>query len=134
MKAQWYAEALHRALKGKDESDTRRIVAQFGEVVRARGHAGLFARIAREFQILARRARDAQKVLVVTANEKGRARGAFSYEHYEREGAFPPDTISEEIIDETIVGGYQLRGKNILIDQSYKRLLVNLYKNITRKH
>jgi F0F1-type ATP synthase delta subunit len=134
MKAVWYAEALHSALKGKEESDAKRIIARFSEVVRARGHAGLFARIAQNFQIVARRAYDEQKVLVVTAHEKGRARGAFAYEHYQKEGTISSDAISEEMVDETIVGGYQLRGKHMLVDQSYKRLLADLYKNITHKH
>lgn len=134
MKAEWYAEALHRALKGKNESDAGRIIARFSDVVSARGHAGLFTRIAQEFQTISRRAQDHQKVLVVTAHEKGRARGAFAYEHYQKEGTISPDTVFEEVIDESIVGGYQLRGKHMLVDQSYKRLLADLYKNITRKH
>lgn len=134
MKAVWYAEALHRALKGKNESDTGRIIARFSEVVSTRGHVGLLARIAEEFQTISHRAHAHQKVLVVTAHEKGRARGAFAYEHYHNEGTFPSDAISEEVVDASIVGGYQLRGKNMLVDQSYKRLLADLYKNITRKH
>lgn len=134
MKAVWYAEALHRALKGKDESDTGRIIARFSDVVSARGHAGLFTRIAEEFQTISHRAHAHQKVLVVTAHEKGRAHGAFAYEHYQKEGTFPPDTVPEEVMDTSIVGGYQLRGNHMLVDQSYKRLLADLYKNITRKH
>ncbi len=134
MKAVWYAEALHRALKGKNESDAGRIIARFSDVVSARGHSGLLTRIVQEFQTISHRAHTHQKVLVVTAHEKGRARGAFAYEHYQKEGTISPDTVSEEVIDESIVGGYQLRGKHMLVDQSYKRLLADLYKNITRKH
>lgn len=134
MKAVWYAEALHRALKGKNESDAGRIIARFSDVVGARGHSGLLVRIAQEFQSIARRAYAHQKVLVVTAHEKGRARGMFAYEHYRNEGVISPDAVSEEIVDDSIVGGYQLRGKHMLVDQSYKRLLADLYKNITRKH
>lgn len=133
MKAVWYAEALHRALKGKDETDTGRIIARFGEVVDARGHTGLLARIAHEFQAISRRAHTHQNVLVVTAREKDRSRGAFAFDHYHQAGTFPLDAVVEETIDETIVGGYQLRSKNVVIDQSYKRLLTDLYKNITRK-
>lgn len=134
MKAVWYAEALHRALKGKNESDAGRIIARFSDVVSARGHSGLLTRIAQEFQSIAHRAHAQQKVLVVTAHEKGRARGMFAYEHYRKEGVISPEAVSEEAVDDSIVGGYQLRGKHMLVDQSYKRLLADLYKNITRKH
>ena len=134
MKAVWYAEALHRALKWKNESDAGRIIARFSDVVSTRGHSGLLTRIVQEFQTISRRTYAHQKVLVVTAHEKGRARGAFAYEHYQKEGTISPDAVPEEIIDESIVGGYQLRGKHMLVDQSYKRLLADLYKNITRKH
>jgi len=134
MKAQWYAEALHRALRGKHESEIERIVARFGDVVRTRGHAGLLAHIAQEFDTVSRRAREHQKVFLVSADEKGRARGAFAYEHYQREDVISPEAISEEIVDKTIVGGYQLRGKNWVLDRSYKSSLVDLYNNISRKH
>ena len=134
MKAQWYAEALHRALKGKQESETGHIVARFSEVVSTRGHRGLIARIAEEFCTIAHRAHEDQKVLLVTAQNQGRARGVFAFEHYQKEGTISHGAIPEEVVDETIVGGYQLREKNILIDQSHKRSLVDLYKNITRKH
>lgn len=134
MKAPWYAEALHRALKGKQESETGPIVARFSEIVSARGHRGLFARIAQDFRTISLRAHEDQKVLLVTAQEHGHARGAFAFEHYQKEGTISREAILEEVVDETIVGGYQLRGKNILIDQSHKRSLVDLYKNITRKH
>lgn len=134
MKAVWYAEALHRALKGKDESDAERIIARFSEMVNTRGHGGLLFRIAQEFQTVSRRAQAHQKVLVVTAHEKGRVRGIFAYEHYQKEGTIPFDAVSEEVVDGTIIGGYQLRGRNWVLDQSYKRLLIDLYKNITHTH
>lgn len=134
MKAVWYAEALHRALKGKNESDTGRIIARFSEVVSARGHGGLLIRVAQEFQTISRRAYVHQKVLVVTAHEKSRVRGIFAYEHYQKEGMISLDAVPEEVVDDTIIGGYQLRGRNWVLDQSYKMLLVDLYKNITRAH
>jgi F0F1-type ATP synthase delta subunit len=37
-----------------------------------------------------------------------------------------------EVVDTTLVGGFTARFKGKLIDQSYKRALVNLYLNITK--
>lgn len=37
-----------------------------------------------------------------------------------------------KVVDATLVGGFTARFKGKLIDQSYKRALVNLYLNITK--
>lgn len=131
MKAAWYAEALYRALEGKKEKDVDKVVARFYEVMRAHGHQGLIKQIPHEFKKIGERAERDGEVTLVTANAKSRTKWAHAYDHYEREGLIAKGAERKDVVDETIIGGYQIRTKDLLIDSSYKRSLIELYQNIT---
>lgn len=131
MKALWYAEALHQALQGKDEKTAKGIIARFYQVVQERGHTGLLKRIPRELERVASRESGRHEVELVVAGEKGSAKWVHAYDHYKKEGLFPKDAVRKDVIDETLVGGFQIRTKSLLIDGSYQRSLIELYRNIT---
>lgn len=131
MKASWYAEALVRALESaKGEKETRHIITRFHEIVKARGHEGLLKMIPRELDRIAERNASQSHVTLVTADAKSRTKWAHAYDHYEKEGIIPAGSIRNDVVDETIVGGFQIKSKDILIDASYKKSLVTLYRNI----
>lgn len=46
-------------------------------------------------------------------------------------GAVETESFTE-VVDSTLVGGFTARFKGKLVDQSYKRALLNLYQNITK--
>ena len=134
MKASWYAEALYGALQGeklKSEDDPKKILARFRNVLSSHGHDRLLPSVAREIEKIIVREKDRNDVVLVTADNKSRGRWAYTYDHYEKEGIIPEHSTRRDAVDETIIGGFQIKMKGALIDGSYKKSLVELYRSIT---
>ena len=131
MKASWYAEALTEALSGKNEKEAEKVLARFYEVIKAHGHTGLLPFIPAELEKIEVRAQAHREAILVTADTKSRTKWVHAYDHYFTEALLPLDTTRRDVVDETIIGGYQIRTKDLLIDSSYKRSLIELYQNIT---
>ena len=134
MKASWYAEALYGALKGdsvKTESDSGKVFARFRKVLSARGHSTLLPFIAHELEKILAREKIKREVMLVVADSKSASKWAHAYDHYEKEGVIPKGTTRHDVVDESIVGGFQIKTKDTLIDGSYKKSLVELYRKIT---
>lgn len=129
MKASWYAEALYEALK--NESDFHKIFARFRSVLTARGHKKLLPLIPHELEKIIDREKTKNEVVLVVADEKSKSKWAHAYDHYEKEGIIPAGTKRRDVVDESIVGGYQIRTRDLLIDSCYKKSLVELYRKIT---
>jgi F0F1-type ATP synthase delta subunit len=130
MKASWYAEALYGALQGKSEKEAKGIVARFLKTMQTRGHTGLLKHVPAELEKVAARHGEHTDVTLVVSGEKGSDKWVHAYDHYKKEGLFPADALRKDMIDKTLIGGFQIRTKNLLIDGSYKRSLIELYKNI----
>ena len=132
MKAQWYAEALYGALEEvTTESDSKKVLARFRKVLSTRGHEKLLPFISRELDKILLREKSNKEVVLVTANTKSKGKWAHAYDHYEKEGTLPKGATLHEVVDETIVGGFQIRTKDTLIDGSYKKSLFELYRSVT---
>ncbi|OHA79855.1 MAG: hypothetical protein A2747_03495 [Candidatus Yonathbacteria bacterium RIFCSPHIGHO2_01_FULL_44_41] len=134
MKASWYAEALYGALQGEHvvtESDSKKVFTNFRRVVMERGHDRLLPFVARELDKIIAREKIKKEVILVTADAKSQNKWAHIYDHYEKEGAIPKGAIRRDVTDESIVGGFQIRTKDTLIDGSYKKSLLELYRSIT---
>lgn len=134
MKASWYAEALYGALNEKSvktESDSNRVFARFREVLAKRGHESLLPFIGHELEKILIREKNNNEVLLITADGKNESKWSHAYDHYEKEGIIKKSATRRDVVDETIVGGFQIRTKDTLIDGSYKKSLVELYRKIT---
>ncbi|MFA5997469.1 MAG: F0F1 ATP synthase subunit delta [Candidatus Paceibacterota bacterium] len=134
MKAQWYAEALYEALQSrevKSESDAHKVFARFRKVLVARGHEKLLPFIAYELEKIMAREQDKNETLLVIADNKSLSKWLHAYDHYEKEEIIPKHSARRDVVDESIVGGFQIRTKDTLIDGSYKKSLIELYRNIT---
>lgn len=131
MKASWYAEALAEALSGKNENEAEKVLARFYEVIKAHGHTGLLPHIPAELRKIEAREKVHGEAILVTADTKSRTRWAHAYDHYKKEGLLPQGAVRHDVVDETLIGGYQIRTKDLLIDSSYKKSLIELYSNIT---
>ena len=57
-----------------------------------------------------------------------------AYDDYVKKGVIPEESIKEIKVDETIIGGFQIKNKKILIDGSYKKNLIELYKSTNNKN
>jgi len=134
MKASWYAEALYGALNEKSvktESDSKKVFSHFRKVLASRGHERLLPFVGRELEKILVREKNNNEVLLVTADGKNESKWSHAYDHYEREGIIKKSATRRDVVDETIVGGFQIRTKDTLIDGSYKKSLVELYRKIT---
>lgn len=131
MKASWYAEALAEAISGKSEKEGKVLIERFYEVIKMHGHAGLLPLIPAELEKIEAREKTHREATLVTADTKSRTKWIHAYDHYEKEGLFPQDAARRDVVDETLIGGYQIRTKDLLIDSSYKKSLVELYSKIT---
>lgn len=132
MKASWYAEALTYALKDKNDEEAKAVWLRFLKIIRDRGHVKLLKFIPTELEKIEAREHAHHDVTLITADEKSRTKWAHAYDHYEKEGIIPANAKRLNIVDESIIGGFQILSKNILIDSSYKKSLVDLYRNITK--
>ncbi len=134
MKASWYAEALYGALQEKSvktESDSKKVFTRFHKILASRGHEKLLPFIGHELEKILDREKGKNEVLLITADGKNESKWAHAYDHYKKEGIIPNHATRRDVVDETIVGGFQIRTKDILIDGSYKKSLVELYRKIT---
>ncbi|KKS26967.1 MAG: hypothetical protein UU88_C0014G0011 [Parcubacteria group bacterium GW2011_GWC1_42_11] len=134
MKASWYAEALYRALQGEkviSEGDSKKVFVRFKKVISARGHDRLLPLIGREFEKIITRENKNNEVVLITADSKSKSKWMHAYDHYKKEKIIPKGSVCREVVDESIIGGFQIRTKDTLIDGTYKKSLVELYRKIT---
>ena len=131
MKASWYAEALCGALDGKSENDGKKILSRFREVLHSRGHSVLLRLIPNELEKIMKKKKMQNQATFITADMGSHTKWMHAYDHYEKEGVILKGTTRVDLIDESIVGGFQIRTKDIFIDGSYKKPLIELYRKIT---
>jgi len=129
MKAQQYAEALFQATRTKNDAELDRIAIQFRSLLEARGHLALLPAVVRELEKLFTQRTNAAEVVIRVAK------------HSDAETL--SDTIKADIqtldathlpthvlVDETLIGGHEVRAQGKRIDRTYKRSLLTLYTNL----
>lgn len=126
MNADLYAHALYDSLK--DSPDTEKYIANLVGILKERGHYKLLPEILSVYKRI---------------DEQGQSKRSTLYVAKESDGNVFKDTIkqfkeefniTEEVdvvVDETLVGGYTLRTSDKILDNSYKRSLLDLYRLIT---
>lgn len=127
MNAQMYAHALYRATRGKDEATQRAYTESLVTVLKKRGHESLLPAILASFT----RATEKKgvKTVITVAREEDAAEAQRVLEEYATEF----DTAQHEVaVDDTIIGGYVIRGNDKILDRSFKSALLNLYQKVTQ--
>ena len=98
--------------------------------ITARGRQGLMGGIARALQRLADRTEKAEGITLTVAREKDlhtarhKAKEAFS--------SVAENGHMKETVDESLIGGWRLEGKGVLVDESFKKQLMTLYNRATK--
>lgn len=118
MQARHYAHALQEALKGKTAAEQGKVVTAFVARVKARRHEKLLPGI---LSVLARGTSKRSEESLVVARQKDVVRA--------RKEA---GTKVGAIINPNLIGGWQHQKDGVLTDTSYKRSLIELYRNITK--
>ena len=118
MNAFQYSTALTQALQGKSGKDATVVVDQFIMRIKARRHEKLLPQI---ISLLKRNKADSGVATLTIADTKG--------EKTAKAEAGVKDVAVK--VDPTLIGGWQLEADGKLIDASYKRSLIELYRTIT---
>lgn len=124
---QAYAAALWKLVEGGMEH--RKAVTALRETLKNQGRERLLPRIARAFQRIA--VRDAKKndlVLTVAAEKEG-ATAAREAAAILKEMGIEADLKTH--VDDSLIGGWRLEGRGVLVDQSYKKQLLDIYNAVT---
>ena len=132
-----YAQALWKMVEGG--LTPAKAVRALEVTLKVHGREALLPRIASAFARIAQRETKRSDIVLTVAREKDIHRARLSAKKYldgmvaksARGGsAFGRDLKTQ--IDDTLIGGWRLEGKETLVDASYKNQLLALYNSVTR--
>ncbi len=121
-----YAEAYYNAATNKSPSEQEALAVKLRTILAERHHLRLLPRIIRELESIVRRRGTTQGAVVHVARmsdiEEYAVRIARDLRKIDS-GESPYDVR----MDDTLVGGYDVRANGLRIDRTYKRVLLELY-------
>lgn len=124
-----YAQALWEMIKqGKKPAEA---VHAMREVLGSRGRAALLPKIARAFARLAAKEEGRNTMTLSIAREKDAKQALKEVEKILAEHKITDVDLCEEV-DETLIGGWRLEGKGVLVDASWKKSLLSIYNAATQ--
>ena len=127
--AEGYARALWKMVAAGMQP--KKAVHALYDILVARGRIDLIPHIAKTFARLAARHRQREGVVLTVAREKDERKAITAVKALLKEmGAQRSDV--EVRIDDTLVGGWRLEGRERLVDASFKKYLVDMYNATTR--
>ncbi|HEY4526296.1 MAG TPA: F0F1 ATP synthase subunit delta [Candidatus Paceibacterota bacterium] len=123
-----YAEALWEMVeKGKAAHEA---VAALKKMLEARGRLALLPRIGKAFQRLAAKEAKKNTCTLTIARQKDAQKAVKEVEQVLAELKIG-DTDLCETVDESLIGGWRLEGRGMLVDQSWKKALLDIYTRAT---
>lgn len=125
---QAYAQALWQMIEGGEEP--KKALHSLVESLKAHGRESLLPRIGRAFQRLAEREMRKSTVTISIAHEKD-ASGAKKEALKILEAAGADTNAVDICVDESLIGGWRLEGAGVLVDNSFKKSLLEMYNHAT---
>ena len=123
-----YAQALWTMVEGG--MTPAKAVRALQETLKTHGREALLPRIASAFARIAQRETKRSDVVLTLAREKDERRA-----HKEIKDMLTRMNVNSKDlktqIDDTLIGGWRLEGKETLVDASYKNQLLELYNRVT---
>ncbi len=123
MKSKEYAKALYELLtSAKSQAEQEKILEDFKEFLNKKSKKKMISKIFGELlRIYEKEEKRAPKIIVASEDFKEK-----SQELAKTYGVENPQTK----INPNIVGGFIIKGRNFILDNSYKHHLLELYKKI----
>ncbi len=132
---QAYAQAIFRAVeKGMTPHAAVKAVK---DMLEKEGRGALLPRVARAFARLAEREGRKSDIVLTVAREKderhakGAAKEILASLKTDAEGLTAQAGLKTQV-DDSIIGGWRLEGRGMLVDNSYKAKLLGIYHNVTK--
>lgn len=124
-----YAQALWRMVE--DGVKPKEAVSKLRVILAKHRRERLLPRIGRAFERIAAREASKQKVTLSIAHKKEEAKAMREAKEALREMDAEARDV-EVVLDETLVGGWRLEGREHLVDASFKKHLLALYNRATQ--
>lgn len=124
---QHYAQALWRLVE--DGVTPHKAVGMLRELLAREGRLALLPRVGRAFERLAEKESKTSTMVLTIAreNDERQAKSAAK----ETLAALKLDAGDLETqVDDSLIGGWRLEGRSVLIDNSYKNRLIALYNRV----
>lgn len=131
-----YAQALWKAVEGaagRPGMKPRAAVEALRKVLEHEGRIALLPRIARSFARLAERESNASTMVLTVAREKDGRRAMTAAKKALSSVEADDLTAQADLkmqVDDSLIGGWRLEGRGMLIDQSYKNALLDIYQRV----
>lgn len=119
-----------KVLEKKEGTEANRRVEHFITLLRARGHEQLLPRIVREFERAIARARRTREVVLAVGRDADRGKFVDKAKEILAKAGHEGAEIVERV-DEKLVRGFSLEGKDFQYDASARRKLLALYETLT---
>src|SRR3989344_4535441 len=126
---QAYAEALCRVIENGMEPE--KAIASLKNSLERSNRSSLLPKIARAFAHLAARQARKNTMTLSIAQKKDVTRALKEAERILAERGIRETDLCESI-DETLIGGWRLEGRGLLVDQSWKKSLLSMYNAATK--
>jgi F-type H+-transporting ATPase subunit delta len=123
-----YAQALDDLTKNKSSDDVNIIFSNFISVLKKKGHYTILPKILKSLENLKQREKSDNIEFIIASKEQ---EDKFKPRFDEFKRYFSEKAKIKTEIDETIIGGFIIKSKSIIIDGSYKKALMNLYNKFT---
>lgn len=128
MTAETYARALVSATRGLTAHEITDRVQRFRTILARNGHERMLPRVATLVERILAKQERRERVELVVAREEDRKRFEKGLLEYRGILGAQEGTDITECVDDTVIGGYRLRAKGLMVDATYKRALLELYR------
>lgn len=124
-----YAQALWQLIqKG---TAPKKAVDQLYENLKTRGRSALMPRIARAFARIAERDMGKNGITLTVAREKDERSAKSAVKDVLADMNASTKDVSVKV-DESLIGGWRLEGREMLVDASWKKSLLSIYNRATQ--
>ncbi len=125
---QAYAQALWKMVEGG--MTPVKAVHALRDTLKAHGREQLLPRIARAFARIAQREAKRTDVVLTVAREKDERRAHKEIKELLSQMGVEAKGVKTQV-DDALIGGWRLEGKELLVDASYKKLLLDFFSRAT---
>ena len=123
-----YAQALWKLIEGG--ATPKSAMKSVHSALEARGRLGLLPRISRAFSRIASRTFARDNVVVYVAHKKDEGSALRQAGPILKRAGIKTKDV-EICVDENLIGGWRLEGRELLHDASYKKQLLDIYERVS---